>query len=257
MFVPKTEKIKNLVEGRQNIISNLETLFINKTAIYIDYANVRPWSTKLGWNIDLKRLKQFLDSFTNVEFVKIYSGILKNDEKSEENGELMKKIFKENFKTKEVKIMKHSIDYSSIKPSSTDLLEQFIRRCLLKKYDIETIEYLNQRFKEMNRKGIYFIEDLKCNFDVEIGRDIFLDYKRNSINTFVLWSGDSDFYDPINYLLNNNKKVILFATAKRVASELNDLKKKGLIIFDIKKIREFICWKKQIIKSQKDSFPSP
>lgn len=251
MFIAKTEKIRKLAEERDAIVKNLESLFENKVGIYIDYANVRPWSTKLGWNIELKRLKQFLDSFENIKFVKVYNGTLKEDEKSEELQKLMEKIFKDGFKTKPVKIMKRSIDYSSIKSTATDLLDGFIRRCLLRKYDIETIEYLNEKFREMNQKGIYYISDLKCNFDVEIGRDMLLDYEKNTIDTYVLWSGDSDFYDPIAQLLNNNKKVILFATTKRVASELNSLQKNGLIIFDIKKIKEFICWNQQILKAKR------
>ena len=73
-----------------------------------------------------------------------------------------------------------------------------------------------------------------------------VDYDKNGIENFVLWSGDSDFADPINQLLNDGKKVILFATARKVASELNELRKEGLLIFDIQKIRNFICWKKEI-----------
>ncbi len=142
--------------------------------------------------------------------------------------------------------MRHSINFSSIRSDETSLLEQFIRRCLLLNYEIKTIEYLNEKFSEMNQKGIYYIEDRKCNFDVEIGRDMFLDYERNVVDTFILWSGDSDFYDPIKQLLEDNKKVILFATSGRVAKELNKLKEDGLFIFDIQKIRNFICYKKQI-----------
>ena len=33
----------------------------------------------------------------------------------------------------------------------------------------------------------------------------------------------------------------VFATARRIARELNDLRSQGLIIFDIQKIRDFIC----------------
>lgn len=42
------------------------------------------------------------------------------------------------------------------------------------------------------------------------------------------------------------KKVILFATARVVSSELNELKSKGLFILDIKKIKDFICWKREL-----------
>lgn len=39
-------------------------------------------------------------------------------------------------------------------------------------YKIENIEYLNNIFRELNSAGVYYIEDRKCNFDVEIGRDM-------------------------------------------------------------------------------------
>lgn len=246
MFIPKTNRIEKIFETISLSVQQLENLFSGNTSVYIDYANVRPWAVRLGWNIDLKRLKQFLTSFDNVKFIKLYDGTLETDETSRKISWQFKRIFKEGYKTKPVKIMKHSIDYTSIKPDATSLLEQFIRRCLLLNYNIKTIEFLNEKFREMNQKGIYYIEDRKCNFDVEIGRDMLLDFERNNVDTFVLWSGDSDFHDPIKQLLEDKKKVILFATAGRVARELNDLQKAGLEIFDIKKIREFICWKEQI-----------
>lgn len=246
MFKPKTTRINKIASKYPEIIKKLEELLSGNVNVYIDYANVRPWSQKLSWNIDLKRLKQFLKSFDNINSINMYDGILDGDKKSEKEGRKKQKIFKEGFKTKPVKIMRHSVDFSSIKPTETSLLDQFIRRCLLLNYGVKTIEFLNEKFLELNQKGIYYIEDRKCNFDVEIGCDMLLDFERNSVDTFVLWSGDSDFYDPIRQLLQDGKKVILFATVGRVARELNDLKAEGLEIFDIKKIREFICWKKQL-----------
>ena len=149
-------------------------------------------------------------------------------------------------RTKPVKIMNISIDASSIDLQSPALLKSFIRNALIKKYDIETIEYLNGKFNEMNKQGIYLIKDQKCNFDVEIGSDMLIDREKNNIDCFVLWSGDSDFHDPIYDLLKSGRKVILFATARRVASELTELRSQGLVVFDIKKIKEFICWKREL-----------
>lgn len=245
MFNPKTSRIRSLADKFPERIVELEKLFLDAVNIYIDYANVRSWAAKLGWHIDLKRLKQFLDSFSNIQSVKIYRGTLLGNEDSEDKLEGLEKrgyIVK----TKPVKIMKQSIDVSSIAITSPDLLNKFIRKCLLRKYDLETIEYLNNKFKEMNQNGIYYIEDLKCNFDVEIGRDMLMDYERNHVDTFVLWSGDSDFADPVEQLLDDKKKVVLFATARKVSTELSNLRVKGLAVFDIQKIRNFICWKKEI-----------
>lgn len=68
----------------------------------------------------------------------------------------------------------------------------------------------------------------------------------NELDNFVLWSGDSDFADPIKQLLDDGRKVVLFATARKVSAELNILRNKGLYIFEIKKIRDFICWPRDI-----------
>lgn len=250
MFTPKTEKIKKIAKDKQAVISQLGSIFNKPTRIYIDYANVRPWSDKLGWHIDLKRLKQFFDSFDTIEAVNFYNGYLEGNKQSKrgiEEVESQKYVVR----TKPVKVMRFSIDVSSIPLDSTALLNQFIRRALLRKYEVGTIEYLNECFKDMNRKGEYFIEDRKCNFDVEIGVDMLLDFERTETETFILWSGDSDFVDPLEKLLKAGKKVFLFATARRVSRELSKLRKKGLVIFDIQKVRNFICWNKEI-KSKRD-----
>lgn len=72
-----------------------------------------------------------------------------------------------------------------------------------------------------------------------------LDCERDNAQTFILWSGDSDFADSVEKLLKVGKKVILFATARKVSAELSNLTKKGLIIFDIQKIKDFICWNRE------------
>lgn len=244
MFAPKTEKIENIAKDKQVVVNRLDNIFGAKTRVYIDYANVRPWSEKLRWHIDLKRLKQFLDSFSTIEAINFYNGYLAGDERSEKEkteAEDCKYILR----TKPVKILKFSINASSVPADSTVIVKQFIRRALLRKYEVGTIEYLNQRFADMNKKGEYFIEDMKCNFDVEIGVDMLLDCERNSAETFILWSGDSDFADPIQKLMSTGKKVILFATAGRISSELNELREGGLKIVDIFELKEFICWPRE------------
>lgn len=246
MFIPNTKKIEEIAQTYTHRIDELQRLLTGIVHMYIDYANVRPWSDKLRWNIDLKRMKQFLYSFDTIKSVKFYSGVLKGDITSERLDRECQNLFKLDYKSKAVKIMKHFIVYDSIKQNSSDLLEKFMRKCLLREYTLETIEYLNNKFRDMNQNGKFYIEDRKCNFDVEIGTDMILDLERNAVDTFVLWSGDSDFYDPALKLLEQGKKVILFATVRKVSSELNQLQEKGLFIYDIQKIRNFICYSKQV-----------
>ena len=72
---------------------------------------------------------------------------------------------------------------------------------------------------------------------------MFLDYERNNIDNYILWSGDSDFAEPISQLLKDRKNVVIFATARRITPELAAT---GVLIFEIWKIRDFICWNKEI-----------
>lgn len=245
MFKPKTDRIKELAQKYPERIAELEKICAAKTNIYIDYSNVRPWANKLGWHIDLQRLKQLFDSFDTIQKARLYHGTLIGDARSEELAKNVQDLGYD-LGTKPVKIMRLSIDVSSVSRNSPDILKNFVRPSLLQNLNLATIEFLNGELEKLNKQGKLYLEDRKCNFDVEIGRDMLIDYERNGVETFILWSGDSDFADPISQLLKDNKKVYVFATARRIAAELNELKKKGLVVYDIQKIRNFICWKKEM-----------
>jgi len=242
LFSPKTERLEKLSKLFPKRIKELEKIFNKRTSVYIDYANVFHWSKKLNWHIDLKRLKQLLDSFKMVQKVRFYNGFLKGDKAS---IDLIKEAEKANYEvcTKPVKIIKISIDVSGIPQNSPSILEKFIKLSLLRLLDLSTIEYLNDKLRQLNQRGILFIEHRKCNFDVEISRDILLDFERNKIENFVLWSGDSDFADLVSQLQKNNRNVFIFATARRVSVELAQTRAP---IFEIKKIKEFICWPREV-----------
>lgn len=242
VFQPKTERLIKLAEIYPERITELSEIFSKPTNIYLDYANIFNWSEKLKWHVDPKRLKQFLDSFPTIKTVRLYSGTLSGNENSEH---FIKEVQDLNYivTTKPVKRMRLSINVSGVPPNSPVILESFIKKTLLKKFTLETIEYLNGKLQELNNQGIIYIEHWKCNFDVEIGRDMLLDYEKNEINSFVLWSGDSDFADPISQLMKDKRSVYLFATARRVSPELSET---GVLVFDIQKIRNFICRPKEI-----------
>ncbi len=245
-FQAKTQKIEMLAKLFPNRIEELEKLFDCYTKVYIDFANVRPWVDKLGWHVEPSRVKQFFDSFSTVKDIRIYNGTLAGDQESEKYNKELTKFYNSSFITKPVKIMRKSIDVSSIAPDSKDILKSFIRPSLLRQLKVETIEYLNQKLGELNKQGIFYIQDRKCNFDVEIGRDMLLSYEKHECDCFVLWSGDSDFASSADQLLKDGKKVYVFATARKVATELSDLVPKGLFIYDIQKIKNFICWNKEM-----------
>ncbi len=245
MFTPKTDRIKALAVLQPHRIQELEGLFDKTTNIYIDFANAWYWQEKLGWHIDIKRMKQFIDSFSTVKEVKFYNGELAGNSDS---CHIIKTAKEKGYtvKSKAVKIIDLSINVSSVSTTSPEILKQFIRAPLLQKLKIETVEYLNNVLKELNKQGILKLQDRKCNFDVEISVDMILDCKTKEAENFVLMSGDSDFYDPIEQLIAEGKRVILFSTARRVSRELNSLTSRGLLIYDIQKMREFICFQKEI-----------
>lgn len=246
-FSPKTERIKKLAAIYPKRISELKTLFTGNTHVYIDYANVFHWSNKLHWHIDIKRLKQFLDSFSNISQVNLYQGTLATQPGSI-NFINQAKEYKYQAVTKPVKIMHPSIDVSGIAADSTAVLKNFIKPALLKQFKLEVIEYLNNQLRELNLSGILNLVIKKCNFDVEIGRDMFLDFERNGVDTYVLWSGDSDFAQPVEQLIKDGKKVIICATVRRVSIELNQTEAP---IFEINKIRDFICLPSEITPETK------
>ncbi len=248
MFKPKTKRIEKLAKIYPKIIEDLEEIFNEPTNIYIDWQNVIHWQNKLKWNFDLKRMKQFFDSFDNIKDIKIYTGTLGGNEKSENNIlDLMSWGY--NISTKPVKKMKLSIDTSSISDNSPALLQQFIKKSLLEKLDLSTITFLNEKLFDLNKKGTLYIEEEKCNFDVEMGRDLLKDFEFNGTENFILWTTDSDFEDPVKQIRDDGKKAIIFAFSGSVAPELDNTR---VYVFDVKKIKEFVCWYKHLPQSVQD-----
>lgn len=130
MFKAATSKIQEFARQQPNVIRQLESLFAGNVSMYIDYANVRSWVSRLQWHIDLERLHQFLRSFGNITAVSFYNGTLSGDQQSEENIEKAEQLGYR-VRTKPVKIMRISVNASSISPQSPDLLKQFIHASLI------------------------------------------------------------------------------------------------------------------------------
>jgi uncharacterized LabA/DUF88 family protein len=246
MFTAQTKRIAALVEKFPHVVIDLDPIFGAGSAnVYIDYGNVAFWADRLKWHVDLKRLKQLIDSFSGPTVTKFYYGTRTGDAKSEEiirhTAELGYEVF-----TKNVKTIKLSIDVSSVSPDSPDILRNLVCPPLLKTMNIQTIEHLNDHLRTLNRSGLLHFEDLKCNFDVEIGRDMLVDQVVGEAETFALWSCDSDFAGPAEDLLDAGKQVVIFGTAGMVARELNLLRAKGLQVYEVKKLTEMICWPREL-----------
>jgi uncharacterized LabA/DUF88 family protein len=239
VFKAKTFPLQFAADNHKERIATLETLLTAKTIVYIDFGNVREWKKRLGWEIDLTKLKDFLDSFGVLE-VRFYFGTLKGDASA---AKFMTFVHRTGYtiRTKSVKKMHHSIDATSVaNRRSPDVLKSFVDTTLLKMLRPEAIEYFNDELRSLNARGFMSLETWKCNFDVEIGTDMRLALELKQADSFCLFSGDSDFADPLTVILNGKRKASVVGTARYIASELNALKIRGLAIVDIAALKDFI-----------------
>jgi uncharacterized LabA/DUF88 family protein len=243
-FQPKTNRIEKLSKLFPYVVKEFEEILDSESSIYLDFANVRSWSEKIGWHIDLNRLHQLYSSFSCSKKIRFYYGTMEGDPKSEQ---LIKEATAIGYavKTKPVKRIRISIDATSVSAGSPDILRNFIARPLLESLSVKHIEDLNGHLKVLNGNGTRYFEDLKCNFDVEIGTDMMLDM-HNKTENFLLWSCDSDFADIALQLLEAGKKVVIFGIGGRIARELNELQPAGLRVYEVKRLKEFLCWPREL-----------
>jgi uncharacterized LabA/DUF88 family protein len=238
VFTAKNTAIESLAKKWPDRIALLDSVLAKPSIVYINYANVRGWTKKLGWAIDFKVLKHLLDSF-GVMTTRFYFGNLPHDAGSQAFMTMLHRTGYE-IRTKPVKIMTLSIDVTSISSNSPDILANFIDPTLLRELRIDAIESLNNELRAMNVQGKKFLEKRKCNFDVEIASDLRVAHLLKKTESFCLWSGDSDFADPLREVLNDGKDACVIAPSGRISSELNALRVNNLKIIDFKKLRQLI-----------------
>src|SRR3989338_3462531 len=148
MFKPKTDRIKQLAAIFPDTAQELERMFSGPTNVYIDWQNVIHWQDRIGWHFHLKRIKQLLDSFDTVKKVKLYTGTFEGNQKSKDSiAEALGAGYE--VRTKPVKKMKMSIDVSSIPRNSPFVLENFIKKSLLSRLDLTTVEFLNGKLASL------------------------------------------------------------------------------------------------------------
>jgi hypothetical protein len=121
VFTPKTGRIAALVQKFPYVKIDLDAIFgVGPANVYVDYGNVAFWANRLGWHVDIKRLKQLIDSFSGPTVTKFYYGTRPGLPLSEE---IIRCATDAGYKvlTKEVKTIRLSIDVSSIPPDSPDI----------------------------------------------------------------------------------------------------------------------------------------
>ncbi|MGI5898126.1 MAG: NYN domain-containing protein [Candidatus Dojkabacteria bacterium] len=244
MFQPKTERLKELYANKSSQVKFLDKkVFKGKTNVYIDWANVIHWQERLDWHIDVKRLNQFLSSFDQINSVKIYQGYFEEDKTAKQELKDWESWGLE-VRKKPVKEINIDINLTPYKLEDTTIINRIMLKPLVKQLPVKSIEVINNEIKKLNDVGTKTLTIHKCNFDVEMASDIRIDSRDDSsIKTFVVWSGDSDFVDTVNALKNDKKKVVIFSTRGMISHELSHSK---AYVYDIKNIKNFICWRREI-----------
>ena len=181
---------------------------------YIDASNLFYGGKKsLGWSIDYKKLRDYLEEKYQVSQVYFFGGV-----------EIHKFPFDYlQCKTVPIKILeKYLIDLiekkgDKLKEAELKLLDRHLKRVRFY-LKIEKFGY-NLILKPV--KTFYDLEGLpirKANCDVDMAFLLMRD--RNSFERVLILSGDGDFLPVLKFLKENKKEVLVLARANRTAREM-------------------------------------
>ncbi|MFH1656728.1 MAG: NYN domain-containing protein [Candidatus Nealsonbacteria bacterium] len=147
------EKTKKVLEGLKD----------KKVGVFCDNANLYHSYQKQGWKIDLKKLKELIGQYCDLQFIYYYLVIpAKND------------------------IVYHK---------SQKFLEKIKSFAIIKKKELKYTPIGGQVVK-------------KGNMDIEIALDVVRNI--DNLDTIIVMSGDSDFYELKNYVVRDKNKNIMF-----------------------------------------------
>lgn len=268
-----------------------------ETLAIIDWANVYGWfsdpnsDTYLGWEVDPKKLFEYLKSYPDIIDVRLYYGVESDNAKSVLFQEEIKN-YGYNHVSKEVKWVPAALETTAhfkfiiqrlfnlldnVKNTNSDLsnrLYELSRKVeQLPKISIgddktnfqltnekqlkeiyDAIEGLDNDLKKLNIDISDLQEQLKepvrrrkCDFDVEISRDIY-----NNLENFealIIFSGDGDYAALVEDLISKNKKVIVIFASGHIGKEYSQLRGKlieerlhyMLFLCSAGKLKEFIA----------------
>lgn len=256
--------------------------FRGKAIVLIDWANVHGWYDVVKWAVDPQKLYNFLSNYHEIIDKRFYCGLEIGNQKSEEFQKLIKSIGF-NLISKEMKWVPVYIEKSYLKKLIKDLFEVLdntkdvnSKICnklyeLSRKVDgLPKVNNSDSHQLELNEKQFKEIFDIieeldsdlkklnidigelknklgkpifrrKCDFDCEIVMDVM--NSLNNFDTMILFSGDGDYKAIVEYLLDQNKRVIIIHPKNRRGKEFNLLlnrenNKPGFVF--IEKFEEFL-----------------
>lgn len=265
-------------------MENFKFNLIGNTWVIIDWSNVFGWFKDIKFEIDPKKLHDYLKTYDNISEMRLYFGI---DNTSDITRNAYKELESSGFTliSKEVKLVPVSLRDSPFKITYWKTLEELnkIKKDLvtidrlikdlsrqledLKEpqigYDLlkgtsayvgidftpiedalKILDFISEDFTDFQEKlsALYTIitkeiKRRKCDFDVEITRDIYTHF--NEIDTLILFSGDGDFKVTIEDFIKNMKKVIVVYGKGHLGKEIQNLND-GVFKCNVKLLKEYI-----------------
>lgn len=197
-----------------------------KTIVIIDWANVYGWFEKLKWEIDPKKLYDYLKSYSEIIDIRFYFGVEKGNKKSEEFQKKTRKIGY-TLISKELKWVPVSLDKSHFRKFLQELHKISDN---LKASNSEIAKQLKVAMKIP-------IYRRKCDFDCEIAIDVMKNI--NKIDGLVLFSGDGDYVVVIDELTRRNKQAIVVFARGHKGKEYQDFKK-GLYLCSVDRLKTYL-----------------
>ena len=238
---------------------------LGKTLVIIDWANVYHWKDSLGWEVDPKRLFDYLLSYQEIGIKYFYcsEGALKKlpadfrqvgfNIQSKEGKfvpvslekSYFKKIIKElfdvldNIKTTnseiatklyelrekiESRLADRAPDFDTDGNVQGEYLPYSLEDAKIHGSTYELIEEMDTELKKLNDNIVDLqkhlsqpVMRLKCDFDVEIARDVF--NLSNDFEHLILFSGDGDFAALADDLISKGKRVTVVFGGEHLGKE--------------------------------------
>jgi len=192
--------------NHKDLISILNKNKETSIIAYLDLSNMFHWQKTLKWQFSVYHIIKQLLSIKQIKEVRIYYGLNERDLKKSERFHQRLRESAAILITKPVKWIKKEITKNL-----------FVATFTLNKLDGNARSKLDEFINYLREKEIK-IEDPKCNFDVEMALDM-LDAV-DKISGIFLFSGDSDFCEPLERLKLKGKNIYIFGVRGQVAREL-------------------------------------
>ena len=173
---------------------------------FLDLTNMFHWQDTLKWNFSIYYVIKQLLSIKPVKEVRVYYGLNTREMQKSKNFHQRLRKTGAIVISKPVKWIRKNITKNLfVKPSTLGL------------FDDNAQSKLDELIGYLQKQGIV-IEEPKCNFDVEMALDM-LD-NIDKVSGILLFSGDSDFKEPLERFKLKGKHNYVFGVRGQVAAEL-------------------------------------